>query len=280
MKRLLVLLLGMTALAAPAPSLEPRVHFVHGWAEGDGLKLYYQIPLSTVPNDPFGAKPGNSAPSIKTVTVTGLPLKNWRIVDSFGKSEIELSVDIKTGLDATFSSLKINGSSVAVAPSRVLYLKPERKYPLSFEKLEQQPTSKLLFAMRIFNDSPEVMIIEKILYAPKGVSSERVLLTPRYDSEFFNKLENWSASSSKTLPDGVTMTDSSKVNLKILPSRGFGAAIIGSSLTMSCPNPKRTRDPAKRYDTFISQPIIQYRLGSGKPAFYPIPDQIISDICP
>ena len=277
MKRLFALLLGVAALAAPAPKLEPRVHFVHEWEGGDPLRLYYEIPQPLVPNDPFGAKP---SPNNDIVSVTGLPLKSWRIMDAFGKRNLELEISLKTGLDITFSSLKINGSSVAVAPSRVLYVKPLQKYPLSYERLQQQPNERLFLAMQIFNDSPETIFIDRIIFAPKGVSSDQVLVNPRYDSTFFGKLEQWMSSSSKTLPEGSSLANSNALKLKILPSRGFGLAIIGASIKFSCNNRPRLRDTAKRYDTFISQPLLQYRLGAGKAMLYPIPDQIIADICP
>ncbi len=281
MKRLFFVLLGMTALAAPAPKLEPRVHFVHGWEGGDPLRLYYEIPQPLVPNDPFGGKPSpNTGSDIKTVLVTGLPLKSWRIMDAFGKRNLELEVSLKAGLDTTFSSLKINGSSVAVAPSRVLYLKPLQKYPLSYERLQQQPNERLFLAMQIFNDSPETIFVDKILFAPKGVSSDKVLVNPRYESSFFRQLEQWMTGGSKTVPQGSSTLDANALNLKILPSRGFGLAIIGSSIKLSCNNSPRLRDSGKRYDTFISQPIIVYRLGAGKATYFPIPDQIITDICP
>jgi hypothetical protein len=281
MKKLFLLLgIGLTALAAPAPTLEPRVHFVHGWEGGDPLSLFYEIPQSLVPNTPLGSQAGSSVLQIKTVTVSGLPLLGWGVVQSFSRRELELKVKLKAGLDATFSSLKVNGKGVAVAPSRVLYLKPQTAYPLSFEKLEQQPNERLFMAMRIFNDSPETLTIEKILYAPDSVSSAKVLLQPKYDSEFFREVEKWVSGESKAYPNGAKLENSNKLNLKILPSRGFGAAIVDASIAYSCKTRKRSRDPAKRYDTFVSQPVIVYRIGNGKPALYPIPDQIIADICP
>jgi hypothetical protein len=278
MKRFFLLMLGVTALAAPAPKLEPRVHFVHGWESGDPVSLFYQIPQDLVPNEPFGTKTGGDA--IKSVSVSGLPLLGWGLVNSFGRRELELKVALKAGLDAKFSSLKINGSNVAVAPTRVLYLKPESLYPISFEKLEQQPNERLFMAMRIFNDSPDTVFIDKILFAPEGVTNNKVLVQPKYDSEFFRDLEKWVAGERKTYPNGAKLENSNALNVKILPSRGFGAAIVDSSIKYSCKTRKRSRDPAKRYDTFFSQPVVVYRVGNGKAKFYPIPDQIIADICP
>jgi hypothetical protein len=281
MKRLcLLLLLGLGAVAAPAPTLEPRVHFVHGWEGGDPLSLFYEIPQPLVPNAPLGTKTGSSSLQIKSVAVSGLPLLGWGVVQPFSRRELELKVNLKTGLDASFSSLKLNGTSVGVAPSRVLYLKEQTTYPLSFEKLEQQPNERLFMAMRIFNDSPETITIEKILYAPDSVSSAKVLVQPKYDSEFFRAVEKWVSGESKAYPSGASLENSNKLNFKVLPSRGFGAAIVDASVAYSCKTRKRPRDPAKRYDTFVSQPIIVYRVGQNKPQMYPIPDQIIADICP
>jgi hypothetical protein len=278
--RWLILGFGMTVLAAPTPKLEPRVHFVHGWEGGDPLSLFYEIPRELVPKAPFGSSTNSSSLEVKAVSVAGLPLLGWGLVDSFGKREIELKINLKAGLDKTFSSLKVNGATVAVTPSRVLYLKPEIIYPLSFEKLEQQPNNRLFLAMRIYNDSPETVFIDKILFAPEGVSSGKVLMQPKYDAEFFRDLEKWVAGESKTYPSGAKLENSNKLNLKILPSRGFGAAIVDSSIVYNCKTRKRTRDPAKRYDTFVSQPVVVYRVGNSKPKMYPIPDQIITDICP
>ncbi len=280
MNRLFLVLFGVTALAA-APKLEARVHFIHGWEGGDAVQLYYDFTDELVTNDPFGAKPATDS-TPKTVSVAGLPLKSWKIVNAFGKKSIELNVAMKAGLDVSFSSLKINGSNVSVAPSRVLYLKPQAKYPISYERLQQQPNERLFLAMQIFNDSPETVTIEKIIYAPKTVSSDKVLINPKYDSSFFAQLERWVAAETPTLPSGSSIMNSTKLNLKILPSRGFAAAIIADSLTkkFSCSTNKRPRDPRKRYDTFVANPIIQYKIGSSKSAFYAIPDQIIDDICP
>ncbi len=283
MKKPFLLLLSMTAIAAPAPKLEPRVHFVHEWEGGDALRMYYEIPQPLVPNDPFGTKPSTaSSNEIKSITVTGLPLKSWRIVDAFGKRNIELEVNLKAGLDVTFSSLKINSVNVSVAPSRVLYLKPLKKYPLSYEKLQQQPTDTLFLAMQIFNDSPDTIFVDKLIYAPIGVTNNQVLVTPKFDSNFFSNIETWVNTGSKGIPVGLKLENSNLLNLKILPSRGFGAAIISSSLknAFNCKLNKRTRDASKRYDTFISQPLFVYRVGNGKPQFFPIPDQIVADICP
>jgi hypothetical protein len=259
------------------------VHFLHEWEGGDPWQLYYEIPQPLVPNDPFGGQSkSNTNNDIKNVSITGLPLKNWRIVDAFGKRNLELNINPKVGLDLTFNSLKINGSSVAVAPTRVLYLKPKTKYPLSYQRLQQQPSDALFLAMQIFNDSPETISIEKILFAPSGVSADRVLVNPRYESNFFSNIESWLLNPTKGTPSGTKLENSSTLNLKVLPSRGFGAAIVASSFknAFNCKLNKRPRDAGKRYDTFVSQPLIQYRIGNGKAQFFPIPDQIVADICP
>jgi hypothetical protein len=275
-----LMVLGLAVFAAPTPLLEPRVHFVHGWEGGDPLSLFYEIPQSLVPNTPLGSKTGSSVLQVKTVAVSGLPLLGWGVVQPFSRRELELKVNLKAGLDVSFSSLKLNGTTVNVAPSRVLYLKEQSTYPLSFEKLEQQPNERLFMAMRIFNDSPETITVEKILYAPTRVSSAKVLVQPKYDSEFFRDVEKWVSGESKAYPNGASLQNSNSLNLKILPSRGFGAAIVDASIAYSCKTRKRPRDPNRRYDTFVSQPIVVYRLGNGKSAMYPIPDQIIADICP
>ncbi len=267
MKRLFLLLIGTIGIAAAPIQLESRVHFVHEWEGGDGIKLYYPI---------------SDGADIKSVVISGLPLKSWRVLKPFRKFELELVVNIKPGLDTTFSRLQINGSSVYVAPSRVFYFKPLVKYALSYEKLEQEPTNALFIAMQIFNDSADTLTIEKILYAPKGVSADRVLIHPRYDSKFFLKIEDWLRSGAKGYPAGVTLENAMQLNLKILPSRGFAAAIVTASFATqyNCKLGQRPRDIRKRYDTLVAQPIIQYRIGTGKSLFYPIPDQIIADICP
>ena len=84
------------------------------------------------------------------------------------------------------------------------------------------------------------------------------------------------------LPQGATLMDSSNLELKILPSRGFSAAIVASSVkpAFSCLRAGVKRDPAKRVDSAVLQPVIIYRVGTGKSQRYPVPDTILADPCP
>ncbi len=270
MKRLpaFALLLLLSANAA-APTLERRVHFLNGWEGGEPMLLYYRFP--TEPKL-----------EVKSVRVAGLPIERFDVVDAFGKRELEITVKMRPGLDVTFDSVVLNGQPVPVAPTRVLYLKPKEPFQINYERLEQLPNRTLFLGMQIFNDSSQTVTIDKILYAPKGVASDRVLISSSYDAAFFKNLETWVLTGGAGLPKATKLLNSSALNLRVPPSKGFGAAIVAASFqkAYSCKAKNAARDPTLRFDTAYLSPIVVYRVGKGQAQFYPIPDQIIADICP
>jgi hypothetical protein len=266
--------LGLLALLGnPASPLEPRVHFLHAAISGDPMLVYYEVTA------PF---------ELKSVKIAGVPIKSWQFVTAFQKHSLEIELVTKPGLNAEWDRLEVIDSSgkpraLSVAPSRAMTVPEKPSYELDYERMEQQPSSRLYLGLRIFNDSAQTVTMDEFIYAPFKVSANRVLVNPRYDGQWFTKLEAWVRGTGGTpLPQGARLMDSSKLRLKILPSRGFSAAIVAQSFkpAFSCLRAGVKRDPQKRVDSAVLQPVIQYRVGSGKPQFYPIPDTILADLCP
>jgi hypothetical protein len=266
--------LGLILLAPPVERgiLEPRVHLLHGAVGGDPLLVYYE---SKTPLE------------LKSLSIPGVPIKSWRFMTAYGVRSLEIELIAKPGLDAEWNALSVTDASdkprvLSVAPSRVLVIQERDAYELSYERLEQEPSARLYLGLRIFNDTSQTITVDKFIYAPSQVTANRILLEPRYDPKWFTKLEAWGKSASGTPPEGATLADSSRLNLKIPPSKGFSAAIVGSSFKpgFSCGRAGVKRDPSKRVDSAYLQPLIQYRVGNEAPQFYPVPDAIITDLCP
>jgi hypothetical protein len=223
-----------------------------------------------------------------------LKVRSWQLFEAFGKPLLEIDFEPKPGDDVNFETIQIKDTrgrefAVNVGPNRVMYLKPKPKYELNFELLEQIPNTRLYLAMQFFNDSSQTVTINRIIYAPKIASTNRILLNPAYDSIWFTKLEIWSralvtgSGVLPPLPDKAKYADANNLNLKISPSRGFSAAIVEPSLKAkySClrlPAAKRP-DPKIRQDNAYLQAVIEYRVGTGPKQLYPIPDSIQTDVC-
>ena len=270
--KLAPLLIAFALLGTPARPLEPRVHFLHGAIGGDPMLVYYEA------SQPL---------ELKSVRIAGVPIKSWQFVTAFGKQSLEIELVTKPGLNAEWDTLEVIDASgkpraLNVAPSRAMTVPEKPSYELNYERMEQIPSSRLFLGLRIFNDSAQTVTVDKFVYAPSKVSANRVLVVPRYDPAWFTKLEDWVLARATPLPSGATLMDSSKLGLKILPSRGFSAAIVASSFkpAFSCLRAGVERDPQKRVDSAVLQPIIVYRVGGGKQQFYPIPDTILADLCP
>jgi hypothetical protein len=282
--------LGFSALgfSASGPTittwLVPKLHFIFGYEQGEPVQMYFQrTPV-------FDAQ----KLEIKSISVTGLKVRSWQLFEAFGKPLLEIDFEPKPGDDINFETIQIKDArgrefTVSVGPNRVMYLKPKAKYELNFELLEQIPNNRLYLAMQFFNDSPQTVTINRIVYAPKIASTNRILLNPAYDSTWFTKLELWSralvtgSGVLPPLPDKANYADANNLNLNISPSRGFSAAIVEPSLKAkySClrlPAAKRP-DPKVRRDNAYLQGVIEYRVGSGPKQLYPIPDSIQTDVC-
>jgi hypothetical protein len=270
----LIALLSALVAAQSAPrALEPRVHLLHATPGGDPMLVYYEAASST---------------AFKTVSIPGVPVRAWRFVTAFGKRSLEIELITKPGLNAEWDALSVTDPSgkvqrIPVGPSRVTTIQERDQYELSYERMEQEPNNRLFLGLRVFNDSDQIVTVDKFIYAPSQASAARVLVQPRYDSAWFQKLEDWvRAPSSPTLPAGATLMDANNMGLKILPSRGFSAAIVAQSFKreFTCPRAGVKRDPSKRVDSAVLQPFIVYRVGGGAQRYYPIPDTIIADVCP
>jgi hypothetical protein len=272
--KLWLLGLGLVLFAPPVERgiLEPRVHLLHGAVGGDPMLVYYE---SKTPLE------------LRTLNIPGVPIRSWRFMTAYGKRSLEIELVSKPGLNVEWDKLNVTDLSgkarvLGVAPSRAIVVQERDRYELSYERLEQEPSARLYLGLRIFNDANETITVDKFIYAPGQVSANRILLEPRYDPKWFTKLETWGKSKDDTPPDGATLADSSQLNLKIPLSKGFSAAIVGSSFkpAFSCARAGVKRDPSKRVDSAYLQPLIQYRVGNGAPQFYPVPDAIIADLCP
>ena len=260
-----------SATRASTDVLEPRMHLVYGHESGDPVRLYFDLkrPLE-----------------LKGVEVSGLRLREWRVFTAFGKPSLELTVSMKPGLDAEFDTIALKLPSgavrVAVGPNRVIYLKPRDRYEISFERMEQLPNQRLYLGMRVFNDADQNVTIERIIYAPRAASTNQILVNPAYDDAWFDKLESWSRTANPNiLPAGARWMDASRLNLRVPPSRGFSAAIVETSLkpAFSCLRKGVPPNPNKRRDSAFLQGLIQYRVGNGPVQTYPIPDDILAEVC-
>jgi hypothetical protein len=267
-------MLGTLAVAQTAPTrlLEPRVHLLQTTMTGDPLLVYYDTP---------------SATQLTAVRIPGVAVSAWRFVTAFGKRSLELEIARRPGLNTEWDTLEVRDASgatrrVPVGPSRVTVLSERAQPDLSYERMEQEPNNRLFLGLRIFNDAAAVVTVDKFIYAPSAASNAQVVVVPRYDSAWFDKLEAWGRQPGDPLPAGSSLVNANSMNLKILPSRGFSAAIVAQSFkpNFRCPRAGITRDPKKRVDSAVLQPFIVYRVGSGAPQIYPIPDTIIADICP
>ena len=277
----------MTVFSAPSPTIRtwlvPKMHFVLGFENSEPVQMYFQRTPA------FDAK----KLEIKRITVPGLNVRSWQLFEAFGKPLLEIDFQPKPGDDVNFEGIQISDGkqtyTVNVGPNRVMYLKPKLKYELTFDVLEQIPNSRLYLAMQFFNDSPQTVTINRIIYAPTIASTNRILLNPAYDSTWFTKLELWSRAQVNDvnllppLPDKAKYADANNLNLQIKPSRGFSAAIVEPSLKAkySClrlPAAKRP-DPKVRQDNAYLQAVIEYQVGTGPKQLYPIPDAIQTDVC-
>jgi hypothetical protein len=272
MKRLLLAAL-VTLISSPERGpLEPKVQFLHGFRGGDPILVYYEI---TAPLE------------LKAVRVQNLPIKQWRLITAFEKRNLEIEVVPEPGLNVEWDRLSIVDGRGAertlyVAPSRAMYVPERARYEINYERMEQQPSAKLYMGLRIFNDSAQPVTVEKFVYAPSQVSANRIVIEPGYDTDWFKKLDAWANNQAATFPAGSSLRDSQNLNLTILPSKGFSAAVVNSSFKpgFSCVRTKQFRDPGKRVDSAYLQPLVQYRVGNSKSQFYPLPDAIITDLCP
>jgi hypothetical protein len=249
------------------PILEPRMYLLNGFENGDPVLMYFER---------------IQKPEFRTVRVPGLTLKHWDYLTAFGKDLLELEFKITPNMDAKFDSVVVTDSKnvtqkIYVGPSRIMYLKPKKDYEISFEVMEQIPNQRLFLSINFFNDSSKPVTIEQLIYAPKTASTNQILLNPNYDPKWFSKLEAWSKTNNNTaLPAGSNFANSSNLNLKLEPGKGFSAAVVAASFQAKLLCQKGLN--AKLEAVFL-QPVVKYRVGNGKSQLYPIPDNVQANVC-
>ncbi len=264
-----LLTFAFSALASSSldkPILEPRMYLLYGFETGDPVRVYFERKQKL---------------EFKTVRVPGLTLKHWDYLRAFGKDLLELEFKITPNMDAEFDSVVVTDSKnvtqkIAVGPSRIMYLKPKKDYEINFELLEQIPNQHLFLGINMFNDSAQTVTIEQLIYAPKTAITHQILLNPNYDPKWFTKLEAWSKTNNPTaLPAGSHFANSSNLNLKLEPGKGFSAAVVAASFQAKLLCQKGLN--AKLEAVFL-QPVVKYRV-NGKSQLYPIPDNVQANVC-
>ena len=264
---LLCLTLAAPLLAAPETALlEPRLYLVTGSAA---------VTISYVVLNAF--KPS-------AVRIPGATLERWQLITEDGVKRLELTLKLKAGQDLEWHSLEVSDAkskrTLEVGWSRAVWADAATKHPISFERIEQQFASQLgqrpYWGVRIFNDSAQTVTIERLIYAPRFVSSARIALQTRYDPEWFTRLGAWAANPEQALPGNSSIVGADAVKLRVLPSRGFSLALLGLSFKplAAC------RSPLARASQPYLQPVLQYRVGSGTARLYPLPDTITALLCP
>lgn len=262
--------LALAALAVPSPPkaiLEPRMYLLYGFETGDPVRIYYERKQKL---------------EFKTVSVPGLTLKHWGYLTAFGKDLLELEFKITPKLDAEFDSVVITDrnnktQTLFVGPSRIIYLKPKKDFEINFEVMEQIPNQRLFLGINLFNDVSSPVTIEALIYAPRAASTNQILLNPNYDPKWFPKLEAWSKTNDiAALPQGTRFANSSKLNLKLEPGKGFSVAVVAPSFQakLLC-----TKGLNANLESVFLQPIVKYHVGNGKSQLYPIPDNVQANVC-
>ena len=264
---LLCLTLAGPLLAAPETKLlEPRLYLVTG--SGTVTVSYVVLKAFKVSN----------------VRIPGATLERWQFTTEDDLKHLELTLRLKAGQDLEWHMLEISDAkfkrTLEVGPSRAVWADAKTPHPISFERIEQQFASQLgqrpYWGVRIFNDSPQTVTVERLIYAPRSVSSNRIALQTRYDPEWFTRLGTWAANPDQALPGNSSIVSADAIKLEVLPSRGFSLALLGLSFKplSAC------KSPAARASQPYLQPALQYRVGSGAARFYPLPDTITALLCP
>ena len=264
---LLCLTLAAPLLAAPeAALLEPRMQLI----TASGAVTVRYVVLNAF-------KPSN-------VRISNATVERWQFTTDDGVQHLELTLKLGAGQDLEWRKLEITEAkskrSLEVGWSRIVSVDAAMPHPISFERIEQQFGSQLgqrpYWGVRIFNDSSQTVTLERLIYAPRSVSSGRIALQTRYDPEWFSRLGMWAANPDQALPGNSSIVSAERIGLAVLPSRGFSLAILGLSFKPST----ACKQPLARGSQPYLQPVLQYRVGSGKARLYPLPDTITALLCP
>lgn len=263
---------GTGQTTSNAVLLEPKIHLVNG-NETDPAILQFEL------RRPLEVKAVNIDPRLRVV--------GFERLNAFGKKLLEIRLIPQPGADVEFDAItvmdaKSNKTRVSVGPNRVLYLKPGLDDSVKFEEVVmiQAPPNGLLAAMRVFNDNPNDLTVDRIIYAPSALASNRVLVRASYDTAWMDKLDAWSqrvadGGSDATPPEGASFADALKLEVSVKPSRGFSFAIVAPSLKPGVLCGKRA---GKRVSAYLL-PVVEYHIAGGSRQRFQIPSEVITEFC-
>lgn len=263
---------GLASSAPSLPPLVPKIHLVNGF-ESDPAIVQFEL------RGPLEIKSVSLDPRLRVV--------GFEQLSAFGKKLLEIRLVPRAGADVEFDAITLTDAKnlktrVPVGPNRVLYLKPGLDDSVKFEEVVmiQAPPNGLFAAMRVFNDNPHDLIVDRIIYAPSALASNRVLVRDSYDTSWMNKLDVWSqhvtdGGSAATPPEGASFAEATKLNLSVKPSRGFSFAVVAPSLKpgVLCPE-----GAAGRTSAYLL-PVVEYHIAGGSRQRFAIPNEVITDLC-
>jgi hypothetical protein len=268
----LLVLIGFASSAPTQPWFTPKIHLVNGSAAEPALVQFeLRQPLE-----------------IKAVSISPrLHVPSFEQINAFGKKLLEIRLIPQPDADVEFDSITVTDmkgvqTRVPVGPNRVLYLKPGRDESVKFEEVVmiQAPPNGLFAAMRVFNDNPKDLIVDRIVYAPSALSTNRVLVRASYDTAWMGKLDVWSqkvadGGSAVTPPEGASFADATKLNVRVKPSRGFSFAVVAPSLK---PGVLCAKDSSHRVSAYLL-PVVEYHIAGGPRQRFAVPTEVITDLC-
>jgi hypothetical protein len=264
--------IGFAASAPVQPWFTPKIHLVNGSAAEPALVQFeLRAPLE-----------------IKFISINPrLHVQGFERINAFGKNLLEIRLIPQPGADVEFDSITITDTkgiqtSVQVGLNRVLYLKPGQDDSVKFEEVVmiQAPPNGLFAAMRVFNDNPKDLIVDRIIYAPNALSTNRVLVRASYDTTWMGKLDVWSqrvadGGNASTPPEGASFADATRLNVSVKPSRGFSFAVVAPSLKPGVLCPK---DSSNRVAAYLL-PVVEYHIVGGPRQRFAVPTEVITDLC-
>ncbi len=268
----LLALIGFASSAPVQPWFTPKIHVVNGFeSEPAIVQFELRAPLE-----------------IKAISINPhLRVQGFERINAFGKNLLEIRLIPQPGADVEFDSITITDvkgvqTRVPVGPNRVLYLKPGQDDSVKFEEVVmiQAPPNGLFAAMRVFNDNPKDLIVDRIIYAPSALATNRVLVRASYDTTWMGKLDAWSqrvadGANATTPPEGASFADATKLNVSVKPSRGFSFAVVAPSLKPGVLCPK---DSSNRVAAYLL-PVVEYHIVGGSRQRFAVPTEVITDLC-
>ena len=269
---LLILAFGVVSSAQTASPLAPKIHLVNG-NESEPAILQFEVraPLE-----------------VKAISVDPrLRVAGFQRLTAFGQTLLEIRLIPRPGADVEFDAITVTDAKnvrtrIPVGPNRVLYLKPGLDDSVKFEEVVmiQAPPNGLLAAMRVFNDNPADLTVDRIVYAPSALASNRVLVRASYDTAWMDKLDVWSqrvsdGASDLMPPEGASFADATRLKLRVKPSRGFSFAVVAPSLKPGVLCGKR---PVKGVSAYLV-PVVEYHIAGGVEQRFAVPSEVITNFC-